>query len=148
MNTGAGLLINNASVVFQASSMKHGAKRFLIYLGLALAGLALVLFGAITLLCWITPSVTLVNDTGAPLYRPTLYLPDNTLQFDDLAPGEQARVFYDAEQSAGRYQLEITLNGIRRQFTCGQLENGEWGKRMQMVVSGPQEINCFTQLRR
>lgn len=127
--------------------MKHGTKRFLTYLALGLAALALMLAGAISLLLWITPSVTLLNSTGATLYNPTLLLPDNTLPFDDLAPGAQARVFYDAEQSTGKYQLEFTHNGIRRQFSCGQLENGEWGKRMVIQVSATGQVACQEQRR-
>ncbi|WP_390594070.1 hypothetical protein [Simiduia litorea] len=127
--------------------MKQFTVKVLLYTGLGMALLAAVLMAVLTLLCRLTPTVTVENNSQETLSNIVIALPSNTLRFDNIAPGESAQIFYDAAQNDGQYHVTLTRGTVAMQTHCGSISQGEWGKRMVISVHGDAVITCKEQLR-
>lgn len=122
--------------------MQQTTRKFLT-LGGALAAICLLAVGAaLSLLCWLTPSVGIVNNSQNTLVQVTLTLPSRTLDFGNLTPGSEQQRFYDADQTEGRYSLSAVVNGKSLHLSCGKVTPGEWGKRMQISVDDQAHVEC------
>lgn len=127
--------------------MKKAALKFFFYGGIAALLLGVVVLSAFTLLCWLTPSVTVKNDSSEPLNHIVITLPSSTLQFDTLKPGESGEIFYDAKQADGVYKLNLVRGTQKFEIQCGNLTRNEWGKRMVILVTDSNNIECKERLR-
>ena len=126
--------------------MKQATVKFLLYSGIGVVILAAVLFTVVTLLSWLTPSVSVQNNSQQMLSEIVIQLPSNTLRFDNIAPGESGDIFYDAAQKDGHYGISLKRGTELIHATCGLVTDGEWGKRMVISISATL-IDCKEQLR-
>lgn len=109
---------------------------------LAIVLCTLAVGAAATLLCWLTPSVSVMNLSGTTLSNVALELPSNRWDLEDLAPGNRSHVFYDANQSDGSYTVKLQQDGKTLTLRCGHVTHSEWGKRMQIRISDQGKIEC------
>ncbi|MBB3167744.1 hypothetical protein [Simiduia aestuariiviva] len=126
--------------------MEQKVKRWLMYLALGTALALCASAMAFLLLCGVTPSVTVYNNSPWPLSSVQVTLPSNSLRFDAIGPNEEQRIFYDANQADGVYRIELERQGKRLSTECGYVTHGEWGKRLQVIVDETDHIQCREQL--
>jgi hypothetical protein len=125
--------------------MAQQLTRWLLYLALATGLIACACALAFLLLCGLTPSVTVFNHSQWTIDQISIALPSNQLTLDAIAPGQEARVFYDANQADGVYRINLHRNGEPTGTECGYVTHGEWGKRLQIHVDD-HTIECREQL--
>ncbi|UTA46841.1 hypothetical protein L1F30_11785 [Simiduia sp. 21SJ11W-1] len=125
--------------------MAQNIKRWALIAALALGLIACACALAFILLCGLTPSVMVYNQSQWPLSHIRVELPAKTLHFENLAPGEEARAFYDANQPKGSYRIKLHRNNLPLATDCGYITSGEWGKRVHIVVNDTR-VSCREQL--
>lgn len=123
------------------------AKRVLFITAMFAAGLLLLGALALMTLRWITPALSLYNDSAVAISDIHIKLPSSDLRFDPLQPGEHDVLYYDAKQQDGHYRLQLNAAGTLINHSCGIVSPGQWGKQTDIIIDAEFNISCVERIR-
>lgn len=107
---------------------------------LLLCSFILLLYGVYI---FISPSVTINNQSNHLIESAIINLPHSRLDFGDIGVADKNTIHYDLAQFDGQYQFEFTLdNGDVIQGVCGYVTNMEFNKRVIVTLSKKHLIKC------
>mgnify|MGYP007022669976 CR=1 FL=1 len=92
---------------------------------------------------YIMPSITIINNSGALIEQAEVTLPNNRLDFGDIANKKQNTLHYSLTQNDGdyRYQFEYANNKTLK-GSCGYVTNNEMHKRVIITIVQNNHVIC------
>jgi hypothetical protein len=90
-----------------------------------------------------SPEIVIANLSEATVEEVVIRLPSNRIAFGQIAPGKESVIYYSASQAEGEYNYEVQFPGqLALSGNCGYVTKSEYGKRLQLVVLGPEAVEC------
>ncbi len=111
---------------------------------LKIAGGVLVSIVALYYLSFfVTPSITVVNNSGNLIELAKVKLPNSHLDFGSIMKGETNTLHYALTQQGGEYQYTIMLNDNNViSGRCGYVTHSEIHKRVFLYVTPNHKVIC------
>ena len=114
------------------------------FIALLIVSLAALIFGFYRATEWLSPKVTIKNQSNMAIAGAVVNLPSNTLSFDAIATGSSFTILRSSAQSDGTYQYVITLDdGSTLVGNCGYVTNSEMAITQEIVVLPDNTVECF-----
>lgn len=90
-----------------------------------------------------SPEIVIANLSQVTLEEVAVRLPSNRIVFGKIAPGEESVIYYSASQADGEYNYSVKFTGQHTlSGSCGYVTNSDYGKRLHVVVLGPEAVEC------
>lgn len=91
---------------------------------------------------YISPSVTVINDTEQLIAKASVSLPKSNLDFGSIKHNQKNTLYYSLEQDDGSYNYSFTIDNKVITGACGYLKNNEINKRLVITVRKRSLIDC------
>jgi len=104
-----------------------------------------ILFFVITsyyLYFYISPSVTVINETEQLIAKVNVSLPKSNLNFGSIKHNQKNTIYYSLAQDDGSYNYSFKIGSKVITGSCGYLKNNEINKRLVITVRKRQLIDC------
>jgi len=90
-----------------------------------------------------TPEIEIKNSGTAAIAEVVITLPSNRVVFGPIEPGASSTIYYQIDQAEGTYQYVVRFeNEVSLSGSCGYVTSAEYGKRLRLIVHGPQSAEC------
>ncbi|MCL1066388.1 hypothetical protein L2735_06150 [Shewanella olleyana] len=92
---------------------------------------------------YVSPSVTVKNNSEFVIDSAVINLPLTRLDFGEINTSSKNTIYYDLAQLDGQYEYELQLNsGDTLKGKCGYVTNFEINKRVVLILNDIGEISC------
>ena len=91
---------------------------------------------------YISPSVTVINNSGLAITEINVTLPRNNLNFGSIESGQKNTIYYSLSQEDGVYEYSIQFPEKIFTGVCGYLTGNEINKRFVITINKSNVINC------
>lgn len=98
--------------------------------------------GAFYLYFFISPSVTIKNNSEYLITKAIVHLPNSRLNFAEIAQEQQNTIYYSLSQKDGSYEYVFSLDGKSMSGSCGYITNNELNKRVVITVNNITSVVC------
>jgi len=101
-----------------------------------------IITAAYYLYFYITPSVTIVNNSDYSITEVNVKLPQSNLNFGAVAIEQVNSIHYPLSQQDGSYSYSFEIDNEIVTGTCGYLTSNELNKRFVITVSKNTMVTC------
>jgi len=108
---------------------------------IAVAALFFVV-GSYYLYFYITPSVTVINESESVITAASVSLPQSNLNFGSIDLGQESTIYYSLSQSDGSYNYSFNISSKIINGSCGYITINELNKRFVITVSKSKLVVC------
>ncbi|MDE3272847.1 hypothetical protein [Pseudoalteromonas sp. G4] len=93
---------------------------------------------------YVSPAITIVNNSGGDITHANIELPSSRLDFGEIKSGASNTLYYSLSQPRdGSYLYKImTAHAITHQGSCGYVTNNELNKRLKIVITQDNRVLC------
>ncbi len=91
---------------------------------------------------YITPSVTVINNSQYRLTEVNVKLRNSNLNFGSIEPEQINSIHYSLKQMDGSYDYSFKIGDSRVRGTCGYITSSEFNKRFEIIVSTSDVVTC------
>jgi len=101
-----------------------------------------IVVAAYYLYFYITPSVTVKNNSLDVITNINVKLPVNNLDFGSIEVDQANSIHYSLNQPEGSYNYSFKIGSKTITGSCGYLTNSEFNKRFVITVSRSNTVTC------
>lgn len=91
---------------------------------------------------YISPSITVKNESEQTLLELNVKLPNSNLNFGSIERGQKNTIYYELSQNDGSYQYSFKLKDKLIEGKCGFLTNDEINKRFVLIIDNNSFVSC------
>jgi len=91
---------------------------------------------------YISPSVTVKNESSHIITAANIKLPKSNLNFGSIERGQMNTIYYELSQSDGSYQYSLRLADKTITGNCANLTNNEINKRFVITLDKRNFVSC------
>jgi hypothetical protein len=90
-----------------------------------------------------SPEIVISNFSQLTAEEIVIQLPSNRIVFGEVVSEAESAIYYSASQADGTYNYSVKFPG-KPVFSgsCGYVTNSDYGKRLQLVLLGPEVVEC------
>jgi hypothetical protein len=100
------------------------------------------MLGSYYLYFYISPSVTVKNESHNIITNVNVSLPESNLDFGSIEVGEGNTIYYSLSQSDGSFNYSFMIGNKQISGFCGYMTNNEVNKRFVIAVSKSNVVVC------
>ena len=90
------------------------------------------------------PEIVVENTGRAPVLEVTVKLPSSRVVFGPILAGDTQTIYHSASQADGVYEHAVSfIEGPSLIGRCGNVTDSEHGKRLHLVIRGPEAAECL-----
>jgi hypothetical protein len=93
---------------------------------------------------YVSPALTIVNNSDSNITHATIERPSSRLDFGDIKNGSSNTLYYSLSQPRdGTYHYKIiTAHAMTYQGSCGYVTNSELNKRFRIEITHDNRVLC------
>lgn len=90
-----------------------------------------------------SPEIRVENRSAMLIPELVVQLPSSRVSFGPIQPGTDSGIYYSARQAGGQYAYVVRFEGAKAvEGSCGEVIPSDFAKRLRLVVSSPDRIEC------